>query len=57
MQQSLATRFLDGTGPAVAQHVAELIAISECGDVVLVTRKPIAARSRVRNTVLDSGRC
>ena len=39
----------------VAQLIAELLAISECGDVVIVTREPTAARSRVRNTVLDVG--
>jgi hypothetical protein len=32
-----------------------LLAIPECREVVMVTRKPIAARSRVRNIVLDTG--
>jgi len=35
--------------------VAGLLAVPECREVVMVTRKPIAARSRVRNVVLDSG--
>jgi hypothetical protein len=39
----------------VVQLVAELLAISECGDVVIVTRKPITARSRVCIAVLDTG--
>lgn len=39
----------------VAQPVAESLAIFECGDVVIITRKPMAARSRVRNAVLDTG--
>src|SRR6202000_1710253 len=34
--------------------VAELLAIPECREVVMVTRKPVAARSRVRNVVLDT---
>jgi len=35
--------------------VTELLAIPECREVVVVTRKPIAARSRVRNVVVDTG--
>ena len=35
--------------------VAELLAIPECREVVMVTRKPIAPRSRMRNVVLDTG--
>jgi uncharacterized protein YbjT (DUF2867 family) len=35
--------------------VTELLAIPECREVVMVTRKPIAARSRVRNITLDTG--
>jgi hypothetical protein len=33
----------------------ELLAIPQCREVVMVTRKPIAPRSRVRNVVLDTG--
>jgi uncharacterized protein YbjT (DUF2867 family) len=46
---------LGGTGQVGAATVAELLAISECREVVMVTRKPIAVRSRVRNVVLDTG--
>jgi uncharacterized protein YbjT (DUF2867 family) len=35
--------------------VAELLAIPECREVVMVTRKAVAARARVRNVVLDTG--
>jgi uncharacterized protein YbjT (DUF2867 family) len=31
-----------------------LLALPECRQVVMITRKPIAARSRVRNVVLDT---
>ena len=31
------------------------LAIPECREVVMITRKPIAPRSRVRNVVLDTG--
>ena len=46
---------LGGTGQVGAAAVAELLAIPECREVVMVTRKPIAVRSRVRNVVLDTG--
>jgi uncharacterized protein YbjT (DUF2867 family) len=32
-----------------------LLSIPQCREVVMITRKPIAARSRVRNIVLDTG--
>jgi uncharacterized protein YbjT (DUF2867 family) len=46
---------LGGTGQVGGAAVAELLAIPECREVVMITRKPIAARSRVRNVVLDTG--
>jgi uncharacterized protein YbjT (DUF2867 family) len=46
---------LGGTGQVGAATVAELLAIPECREVVMVTRKPIAVRSRARNVVLDTG--
>jgi uncharacterized protein YbjT (DUF2867 family) len=46
---------LGGTGQVGGATVAELLAIPECREVVMVTRKPIAARSRVRHIVLDTG--
>jgi uncharacterized protein YbjT (DUF2867 family) len=46
---------LGGTGQVGGAVVVELLAIPECREVVTVTRKPVAARSRVRNVVLDTG--
>ncbi|HEY1806240.1 MAG TPA: hypothetical protein VGG45_17335 [Terracidiphilus sp.] len=53
--QSFAAIVLGGTGQVGGAAVAELLAIPQCREVVMVTRKPIAARSRVRNVVLDTG--
>ena len=55
MQQNFAALILGGTGQVGGATVEELLAIPECREVVMVTRKPIAARSRVRNAVLDTG--
>ena len=55
MRQSFAAIVLGGTGQVGGAAVAELLAISECREVVMVTRKPLAPRSRVRNVVLDTG--
>ena len=55
MKQSFAAIILGGTGQVGGAAVAELLASSECREVVMVTRKPIAPRSRVRNVVLDTG--
>jgi len=55
MNQNFAAIILGGTGQVGGATVAELLAILECREVVMVTRKPIAARSRVRNVVLDTG--
>lgn len=55
MKQNFAAIVLGGTGQVGGAAVAELLAIPECREVVMVTRKPIAARSRVRNVVLDTG--
>jgi uncharacterized protein YbjT (DUF2867 family) len=54
MKQNFAAMILGGTGQVGGAAVAELPAIPECREVVMVTRKPIAARSRVRNVVLDN---
>src|SRR4051794_2994423 len=54
MNRNFAAIVLGGTGQVGGAAVAELLAISECREVVMVTRKPIAARSRVRNVVLDT---
>jgi len=55
MNQNFAAMILGGTGQVGGAAVAELLAIPECREVVMVTRKPIAPRSRVRNVVLDTG--
>jgi uncharacterized protein YbjT (DUF2867 family) len=55
MNQNFAAIILGGTGQVGSATVAELLAIPQCREVVMVTRKPIAARSRVRSVVLDTG--
>jgi uncharacterized protein YbjT (DUF2867 family) len=55
MNQNFAAMILGGTGQVGGAAVAELVATSECREVVMVTRKPIAERLRVRNVVLDTG--
>ena len=55
MKQNFAVIILGGTGQVGGAVVAALLATSECREVVMVTRKPIASRSRVRNVVLDTG--
>jgi uncharacterized protein YbjT (DUF2867 family) len=55
MKQNFAVILLGGTGQVGGAAVTELLAIAECREVVMVTRRPIAARSRVRNVVLDTG--
>jgi uncharacterized protein YbjT (DUF2867 family) len=55
MNQNFAAIILGGTGQVGGAAVAELLAVPECREVVMVTRKPIAAQSRVRNVVLDTG--
>src|SRR6202789_1137570 len=55
VNQNFAAIILGGTGQVGGAAVAELLAIPECREVVMVTRKPIAPRSRMRNVVLDTG--
>ncbi len=54
MEPNFAVLILGGTGQVGGAAVGELMAISQCREVVMVTRKPIAARPRVRNVVLDT---
>ena len=54
MNPNFAAIILGGTGQVGGAAVEELLAIPECRQVVMITRKPIAARSRVRNVVLDT---
>jgi uncharacterized protein YbjT (DUF2867 family) len=55
MDQDFAAIIVGGTGQVGAAAVAELLAVPACREVVMVTRKPAAARPRVRNVVLDTG--
>jgi len=55
VKQSFAAIILGGTGQVGGAAVEELLVTSECREVVMVTRKSIAPRSRVRNVVLDTG--
>ena len=55
MKSHFAAIILGGTGQVGSAVVAELLAIAECREVVMVTRNPLAARSRMRNVVLDTG--
>ncbi len=55
MNRNFAALVLGGTGQVGGAAVAELLAIPECREVVMVTRKPLVAQSRVRNVVLDTG--
>ena len=55
MKQHFAAITLGGTGQVGAATVAELLAITDCREVVRITRKPVAARARVRDVVLDTG--
>jgi len=55
MTQNFAAIVLGGTGQVGGAAVAELLAVPECREVVMITRKPVAARARVRNVVLDTG--
>ena len=54
MNQNFAVIILGGTGQVGAATVAELLGIPECREVVMITRKPVAAPPRVRNVVLDT---
>jgi uncharacterized protein YbjT (DUF2867 family) len=54
MNQNFAAIILGGTGQVGAATVTELLAIPECREVVMVTRKPTTPRPRIRNVVLDT---
>jgi uncharacterized protein YbjT (DUF2867 family) len=55
MNQNFAAIILGGTGQVGSAAVQELLAIPECREVVMITRKPLAPQSRVRHVVLDTG--
>jgi len=54
MTHNFAAIILGGTGQVGGAAVAELLAITDCRQVVMVKRKPVAPRVRVRNVVLDT---
>src|SRR5690242_19357350 len=54
MEQNFAAIVLGGTGQLGGAVVEELLAMPQCREVVMLTRKPVAARSRVRNVVVDT---
>jgi uncharacterized protein YbjT (DUF2867 family) len=54
MERNFAAIILGGTGQVGSATVAALLAIPECREVVMVTRQPVAARSRLRNVVVDT---
>src|SRR4051812_48222853 len=55
MHQHFAAIILGGTGQVGGAAVAALLAVPECREVVMVTRKPTPSRSRVRIVVCDTG--
>jgi uncharacterized protein YbjT (DUF2867 family) len=55
MEKNFAAIILGGTGQVGGAVVSELLAIQKCREVVMITRKAIAARPRVRSVVLDTG--
>jgi uncharacterized protein YbjT (DUF2867 family) len=55
MKRNFAAIILGGTGQVGGAAVAQLLAIPECREVVIIVRKAIAARSRVRNVIIDTG--
>jgi uncharacterized protein YbjT (DUF2867 family) len=54
MTNNFAAIVLGGTGQVGGAAVTELLALSNCREVLMVTRKPIAPRARVRNIALDT---
>ncbi|MFL6448637.1 MAG: hypothetical protein ACJ746_13245 [Bryobacteraceae bacterium] len=54
MSQHFAAIIPGATGQVGGAAVGALLAIPECREVVMVTRRPIAPRSRVRNVLLDT---
>lgn len=54
MNQNFAAIILGGTGQVGNAAVTELLALPQCREVIMLTRKPIPARPRIRNIVLDT---
>jgi len=54
LDQDFAAIILGGTGQVGGATVAELLATPACREVVMLTRKPVADGSRVRNVVVDT---
>ncbi len=55
MNQKFAVIIVGGTGQVGGATVAQLLATEQCREVVMITRKPVAAQARVSNVVLDTG--
>lgn len=51
MKENFAAIVLGGTGQVGGAAVAELLALPECREVLMVARKPIPAKPRVRNAL------
>jgi uncharacterized protein YbjT (DUF2867 family) len=54
MTQDFAAIVLGGTGQVGSAVVAALLAMPECREVVMITRKPAATAPRLRNIVCDT---
>lgn len=54
MNENFAAIILGGTGQVGSAAVTELLALPQCREVVMITRKPIVPRLRIRNIVLDT---
>lgn len=55
MTENFAAIVLGGTGQVGGAAVAALLAIPDCREVVMITRKPIPPMPRLRNVVCDTG--
>ena len=54
MPHNFAAIILGGTGQVGGATVEALLAIPQCREVIMLTRKPIQPRARIRNIVLES---
>lgn len=54
MDQTFAVIILGGTGQVGGAAVTELLTIPACREVVMISRKAVAARPKVRNVVLNT---
>lgn len=54
MNRNFAALILGGTGQVGGATVTELLALQECREVIIVSRKPVGPRPRLRNVVSDT---